>query len=324
MASRVVHPNAMVEGEWVGPWRIIQKLGSGSYGAVYKVECEGGFFALKLALRRAVSDDENQTDARIRKELACLVRIHHPNVVRLHAFGCWPHPIEGYPYLLMDYVRGATIREWAEQRGPTVRMALHLIDRVALALDAVHREGVVHRDLKPSNILVREDNDEPVLVDFGSGDHVLAPSITTNTLSPGTPHYRSPEALRFWRQNCHTPGVRYIFRTTDEVYSLGVALYELLTGRPPFPPELPWEVLNLQIEGGLTRPPASLDRRIAPAVSALIMRMISKRPEERPQSGQEIHEQIQAMMDSVGPALENRVRVRTPDVATTEPEAGPT
>jgi serine/threonine-protein kinase len=324
MASRVVHPIALVEGEWVGPWRIVQKLGSGSYGAVYKVECEGDFFALKLALRRAGSQDENQTDARLRKELACLVRIHHPNVVKLHAFGCWPHPIEGYPYLLMDHVPGVTIRQWAEQRVPTVRMALHLFDRVALALDAVHREGVVHRDLKPSNILVREDDDEPVLVDFGSGDHVLAPPITTNTLSPGTPHYRSPEALRFCRENCHTPGVRYIFRTTDEVYSLGVALYEMLTGRPPFQPELPWEVLNLQIESRLPLAPASFDRRIAPAVSALVMRLISKRPEDRPQSGQEMHEAIQEVMGSVGPALENRVLVCTPGLATTEPGGGPT
>jgi len=318
MASWVVHPSSLVAGEWVGPWRIVGKLGSGAFGAVYKVECEGDLFALKLALRRAESEDAHHTDARLRKELACLVRLHHPNVVRLHAFGCWPHPTRGYPYLLMDYVKGLTIQRWTEQRVPTLRMALHVFDRLALALDAVHHEGVVHRDLKASNILVREQDDEPVLVDFGSGDHPQAPRITTASLSPGTPHYRSPEAMRFWRENFHTPGVRYMYRATDEIYALGVALYEVLTGRPPFSPELPWEVLNLQIECRMPKPPASFDRRIPTAVSALVMRLLAKRPEDRPQSGQQVHEALQEVMDTVGSALEARVLVRTPDLITTE------
>ncbi|HEX8703893.1 MAG TPA: serine/threonine-protein kinase [Myxococcaceae bacterium] len=318
MASRVVHPSCLVAGEWVGPWLVVKKLGSGAFGAVYKVECEGDFFALKLALRRPESGDANHTDARLQKELACLVRIHHPNVVRIHAFGGWPHPTKGYHYLLMDYVEGLTMQRWTEQRVPTIRMALHVFDRLALALDSVHREGVVHRDLKATNILVREQDDEPVLVDFGSGDHAGAPRITTDSLSPGTPHYRSPEAIRFWRENFHTHGVRYMFRETDEIYSLGVALYEVLTGRPPFSPLLPWEVLNLHIEGRVPLPPRSFDERIPPAVSALVMRMLAKRPEDRPQSGQQVHEEIQAVMDTEGSALEGRVLVRTPDLITTE------
>jgi serine/threonine protein kinase len=318
MASRVVHPSSLVAGEWVGPWRIVGRLGSGSYGVVYKVECEGEFFALKLALRRVESGDTNRTDARLRKELGCLVRIDHPNVVRIHAFGCWPHPTRDYHYLLMDYVQGLTIQRWTEQKVPTIRMALHVFDGLALALDAVHREGVLHRDLKPTNILVRECDDEPMLVDFGSGDHTEAPRITTAALSPGTPHYRSPESMRFCRENFNTPGVRYMFRATDEIYSLGVALYEVLTGRPPFSPVLPWEVLCLQIEGVIPLPPRSFDARIPPAVSALVMRMLAKRPEDRPQSGQQVHEEIQELMGTVGSALEGRVIVRTPDLITTE------
>jgi serine/threonine-protein kinase len=318
--AAVVHPSTLVAGEWVGPWHIVQRLGSGSFGTVYKVECEGDHFALKFSLRRAESDelDMNRTDARLRKELACLVRVQHPNVVRLHAFGCWPHPTRGYHYLLMDYVQGTTIQRWTEQKVPTIRQALHVFDRLALALDAVHGEGVVHRDLKASNILIRESDDEPVLVDFGSGDHAHGAPITTGPLSPGTPHYRSPEALRFLRENFHTPGVRYMFRATDELYSLGVALYEVLTGRPPFSPQLPWEILNAQIESRVPLAPADFDKRIPSAVSALVMRLLAKRPEDRPQSGQQLHEEIQVLMDTVGSALEGRVLVRTPDLITTE------
>ena len=141
MASRVVHPSTLVAGEWVGPWRIVGRLGTGAFGTVYKVECEGDYFALKLALRRAESGDMNRTDARLRRELACLVRIDHPNVVRIHAFGCWPHPLKGYHYLLMDYVQGHTLQQWTEQKVPTIRMALHVFDRLALALDAVAPGG---------------------------------------------------------------------------------------------------------------------------------------------------------------------------------------
>src|SRR5687768_9010759 len=118
MAARAVHPSVLVAGEWVGAWQIVGRLGVGSFGSVYKVECEGEHFALKFSLRRAESDDPNLTDARLRKELACLVRLQHPNVVRIHAFGCWPHPTRGYHYLLMDYVQGATIQRWTRQTVP--------------------------------------------------------------------------------------------------------------------------------------------------------------------------------------------------------------
>ena len=102
--------------------------------------------------------------------------------------------------------------------------------------------------------------------------------------------------MRFWRENFHTPGARYMFRATDEIYALGVALYEVLTGRPPFSLELPWEVLNLQIECRMPPPPASFDPRIPPAVSALVMRLLAKRPEDRPQSGQQVHQALQEVM----------------------------
>jgi serine/threonine protein kinase len=319
MVARAVHPSVLVAGEWVGAWHILGRLGSGGFGSVYKVECEGEFFALKFGLRRAESEDGNMTDARLRKELACLMRIQHSNVVRIHAFGCWPHPIKGYPYLLMDYVEGFTIQRWTEEKQPTIREALHLFDRLALALDAVHQAGVVHRDLKAANILVREADDEPVLVDFGSGDYPQSRPITQGVLAPGTPHYRSPEALRFQRENLYSPGSRYIFSATDELYSLGVALYEVLTGRPPFSPQLPWEVLNAQIEGRVPVAPCDIEKRIPVPVSQLVMRLLSKRPQDRPQSGQQLHEEIQKLMDTVGPPLEGKVFVRTPDVITTEP-----
>ncbi|MDY7232016.1 serine/threonine protein kinase [Hyalangium rubrum] len=320
MAERVVHPSTLVPGEWVGAWQIVGKLGSGSFGAVYKVECEGEAFALKFSLRRQESgeDDLNQTDARLRKELACLLRIQHPNVVRLHAFGCWPHPTKGYRYLLMDYVAGKPLARWARDEVPSIRRVLQVFDKLALTLEAIHRAGVSHRDLKSANILVRTRDEEPVLVDFGSGDHTQGKPITEGPLPPGTPHYRSPEALRFQREYMRAPGVRYAFRATDELYALGVALYEVLTGRPPFSPQLPREVLNAEIEWKDPPPPLAYDARVPVAVSDLVMRLLEKRPEDRPQSGQQLHEELQAVLTPASPGLEEKVVVRPPDLITTE------
>lgn len=322
MVARMVHPSTLVPGEQVGAWRIVGKLGSGSFGAVYKVECEGEMFALKFALRRQESgaEDRNMTDARLRKEMACLIRVQHPNVVRMHAFGCWPHPIRDYRYLLLDYVDGKNVTRWAQKEAPSVRRVLRVFGSLALALDAIHRAGVVHRDVKGANILVRARDEAPILLDFSSGDYAqgLPMPITQWPLPPGTPHYRSPESLRFQQENERVPGARYVFRPTDELYALGVALYEVLSGRLPFSPNLPREVLDAEIVWKVPLEPAFFDEKMSPAVSKLVMRLLEKNPEERPQSGQQLHEEIQALLAAADPALEHKVLVRPLDLITTE------
>ncbi len=320
MPEYVAHPGYLSAGDKVGDWIIRKRLGAGSFGAVYQVEYEGESFALKFSVRHPESGDVLQTGLRLRKELACLLQIQHPNIVKTYAYGRWPHPSQGYPYLLMEHVEGQTLYDWSLKAEPTFRRVIVLFSKLALAVDALDHEHLRHRDLKCTNILVRSSNEEPVVVDFGAADYLQGVRLTIGPLPPGTPHYRSPESLRFHRLHSGDPKAHYAFRVTDDLYSLGVVLYEVLAGRLPFLTELPREVLNVEIEFKVPHPPTFFDERIPQPLSELVMKMLAKRPEMRPQSGRALYEELQALLRDGGSALEEKILARPLDLVTTERE----
>jgi len=280
-----VYPEALGPGTEVGTWRVVERLGVGGFGAVYRVEDmarPGEFYALKLALRPG--------DERAEREVTLLmVKTVHPNVVRFHACGRWPHPQTGYLYFVMDWVDGRPLDTWAEEVNPTFRELAQAAGKVALAFHALHGAGVLHRDVKPVHILIRESDAEPVLIDFGIGDYAGAATITEQTVPPGTLHVRSPESVRFHRENHGRPGARYAYQPTDDLYALGVSLYRAVTGHYPFPPHLPPDMLYLAIEGARPPIPADFNRRTPRALSDVIMRLLAKKPQERYSTGAELH-----------------------------------
>ncbi|WP_224247453.1 serine/threonine-protein kinase [Hyalangium gracile] len=274
-------PSNLPPGTSIQAWRVVAKLGQGSYGAVYHVQLEGQDFALKIAHHRAGSADTARTDARIRRELACLSLVNHPHIVRVWSHGRWSNPREGFFFLVEDYVEGYTLAEWMEHAQPTFRQVAALMESVADALEVPHKQGIFHRDLKPSNILVRKKDDAPVITDFSVGDHPLAEDLTEGPIPPGTRRYRSPEALRFERQHPHPPEARYAFQVTDELFALGATLYDILTD--PLPtgrhPRLP---LN---NDALPPPsPIKVNPRVPPALSDLTMALLDPNPHLRPPS----------------------------------------
>ncbi|MFL5347847.1 MAG: serine/threonine protein kinase [Hyalangium sp.] len=282
-------PTNLPPGTSIHGWRVVKKLGQGGYGVLYLVELGGYFFALKMAQHRADSGDTAHTDARIRRELSCLSLVHHPHIVRVWSHGYWPHPQEGFLFLVEDYVEGYTLAEWAEHTHPTFRQVVALLEPVADALETAHQIGIFHRDLKPSNILVRQRDHGPVITDFSVGDHPLAEELTEGPVPPGTRRYRSPEALKFERQHLHQPEARYRFQATDELFALGATLYDLLTD--PLPtgrhPRLP---LNND-----TLPPPSpikVNPRVPPALSDLIMALLDPNPRARPPSAGALHRMV--------------------------------
>lgn len=291
-----VSPEALAPGTEVNGWRILAPLGGGGFGAAYRVESTvhpGEFFALKIA--RQLGDE------RLGREIALLMtRALHPHVVRLHGCGRWPHPATGYLYFVMDWVPGLPLHSWAETRNPTIRGAVEKLATVALALEHLHADGVLHRDLKPEHILIREPDGKPVLIDFGVGWYTGADVLTTQGMAPGTPHLRSPEAVAFWRKHGGRSGVRYAYKPTDEVYSLGVSAYRMLTGHWPFSAQLVWEELFRAIEGHVPPAPADINPRVPRAVSDVIMRMMARKPQDRFPSCAEVHVALVSSLSFAG------------------------
>ncbi|ADO76043.1 serine/threonine protein kinase [Stigmatella aurantiaca] len=315
--SVLSHPFQLQPDMMVGPWRIVARLGSGGFGAVFRVEWGGEFFALKFAVHGPDSQDPNRTDGRARRELACLLITSHPHVVRVWGHGRWPHPRTGYHYVVMDYVEGPTLTGWVRQQQPTLRQVLVLFDTLARTLDSLHAQDIHHRDLKGSNILVRAVDNAPLLVDFGAGDHADSTPLTEGPLPPGTPHLRTPEALRFLREQYSNPLARYTSTPSDDLYALGGTLYEVLSGVPPFPPHLPREVLIHQIETQMPAPPDALNPLIPSAVSELVQRLLAKDPKHRPPSGWALHEEFEALLKNEHLALDFAL-APSPEAATTE------
>jgi WD40 repeat protein/serine/threonine protein kinase len=262
----------------VGPVRQVirgyelrEHLGRGSYGSVYRAyqPVIGRDVAIKVILPKYA----NQPDfiRRFEVEAQLVARLEHPHIVPLYDY--WREP-DG-AYLVMRLMRAGSLRD-ALQRGPWhVETAIHLVDQIAAALTTAHRQGVVHRDIKPGNILL-DDAGNAYLSDFGiaalaepfanAGRHASLPVKERPT---GTPEYVSPEMAQ---------GTEVTLRA--DIYSLGVVLYELLTGRHPFP-DLPLAVL-LQRHLHDPLPPATSARPdLPPAVDDVIQVATSKDPEAR-------------------------------------------
>ncbi len=271
-AMQDLAPASLPPGTEVGSWRVLERRGRGNYGAVYRVESVDGSgpFALKLAT--------HPVDPRFDREAELLARIRHSGVPRLHAHGLWPHPAGPFPFLVMEWVEGQPLYDWGLEQHPTSRQVLRLLAQVARALDATHSVDAVHRDVKGDNVLVRVSDGEAILTDFGAGHFRGAPTLTAPPLPPGTPPYRSPEAVRFqWDYRSH-PTAHYAAQPADDVYALGVTAYRLVTGTYPPPPR------GTGAEEGDVAPllpPRLRNPAVCGELDALILHMLADPPEER-------------------------------------------
>jgi len=217
-------------GDRIGPYELLEPLGSGGFGTVWKARRREPFEQLVAIKIVKPGMDSEAVLARFAQERQTLARMEHPGIARVLDGGMTPR---GRPYFVMELVEGAPITEWCDARRFPIGERVALLAEVADAVQHAHAKGVIHRDLKPSNILVSDGEDgrpRPRVIDFGIakalvGDGEGQATLTELGQTLGTPAYMSPEQADLDGGDVDT---------RSDVYGLGAVLFELLAGQPPF------------------------------------------------------------------------------------------
>ncbi|MCP3956876.1 MAG: tetratricopeptide repeat protein [bacterium] len=306
----------------IGPYRVVELLGRGGMGAVYRATRQDDFekdVAIKLVQRDLIKE---AVVRRFLNERQILARLEHPSIAQLLDGGTTE---DGRPYLVMEYVHGEPIDEYCDDHALSVRQRLKLFVKVCSPLAFAHRNLVVHRDLKPGNILITDEG-EPKLLDFGiakllASEEAMLGDLTQGSEQPMTPRYASPEQVK-----------RQPITTASDIHALGSLLYKLLTGRLPCElescrfGEIPWRICEQEP----TRPsvavgreekakttagmrhwtpesvsrtregdPKRLRRRLAGDVDAIVLKALRKEPHRRYGSVEQLAADIQRHLDGL-------------------------
>ncbi|MEQ8787621.1 MAG: serine/threonine-protein kinase [Pirellulaceae bacterium] len=275
-----------------GRYRLIRPLGTGGMGSVYLAEDTLLERRVALKLPQFHGDAESELVTRFYREAKAAAALRHANLCAVYDVG----EVNGVHFLTMEYIEGCSLAdELAGGRCFTDRESLRLVRTIALALQNAHQKGVVHRDIKPANIMI-DRHGEPTITDFGlarrlEGD---ATQLTRAGEILGTPAYMPPEQIR---------GDLEKLGPASDIYSLGVVLYELLTGQKPFRGTLV-KVLEQIVASD---PPPMSDHRdsVAPEVEAICRKMMARQLENRYES-----------MEAVAAAIRNALPAADPPTAT--------
>jgi eukaryotic-like serine/threonine-protein kinase len=294
----------LAEGSVVdGRYRVLGRIGSGGMADVWLAEDTHlqRRVALKVLHRRFAQDREFVE--RFRREAESAAGLQHPNIVSVYDRGEY----EGTYYIAMRYVEGPTLKELID-RGLEPPEAVGLVRQMLEGAGFAHRHGIVHRDFKPQNVIV-DGEGQAVVTDFGIARAGVSEITQTGSVM-GTPHYLSPEQA----QGLEVTSV-------SDLYSIGVILYEALTGRVPFEGESAVAVAMKQVSQTPQRP-SSINPRVSPALDAAVMRALEKDPGERFQSADAFIAALDAAMKEPAPGGGTAAFAPLPPVvATPEEEA---
>ena len=252
-------------GRVFGPYRIVAPLGEGGMASVYKAyqPSVDRYVALKILPSRLVQDPEFL--GRFRQEAKVLASLQHPHILPVHDFG----ESDGFTYIVMPFVSAGTLAALLHGQPLPLDEIRRVMSQVGDALDCAHARGLVHRDVKPSNILM-DERGNCLLADFGIAKILEGTQKFTRTGGiVGTPAYMSPEQ-----------GLGNPLDGRSDVYSLGVVLYEMATGRPPFKAETPMAIVIKHINDPLPLP-RSVNPQLPEAVERVILKALHKRPADR-------------------------------------------
>ncbi|NWF69609.1 MAG: protein kinase [Chloroflexi bacterium] len=252
-------------GRTLGSYRIVEKIGMGGMATVYKAFDPNTerHVAIKILPEQYAHDAEFYE--RFRREAKAIAKLEHLHILPVHAYG----EEDNIAYLVMRYMPTGTLSERIRQGAMPYSEISRLLRQIAGALDHAHEQNILHRDVKPSNVLLDEKGNA-YLTDFGLARMMETGSDLTGSNMLGTPQYMSPEQCQ---------GRRDLTPATD-IYSLGVVLYEMVTGRTPFQAETPLAVIHMQLSEPLPAP-RSLRSDVPESVENVIYKALAKQPESR-------------------------------------------
>lgn len=241
-------------------YEIVEKIGGGGMALVYKAKCRllNRFVAIKILRSEFINDEEFIN--KFRRESQAAASLSHPNIVNIYDVGVE----DNIYYIVMEYIRGKTLKELIREKGKfTVKETLDFAIKIADALHHAHENHIVHRDIKPHNILVTEDGRVKV-TDFGIARAATASTVTNTSNVIGSVHYFSPEQARGG----------YTDEKSD-IYSLGIVMYEMVTGRLPFEGDSPITVALKHIQEEI-EPPSSIVSDVPQNIENIIMKCVQK------------------------------------------------
>lgn len=266
-------------------YRIVEFLGAGGMGTVYKAQDPrlNRFVALKF-IRDTNTRPGSDLTQRFNREARAQASIDHEHICKIYEVG----EADNRPYISMQYIEGVTLTRARDQM--TLPHKVKVIKQVAEALHAAHRHGLIHRDVKPGNIMVEQMPDggwRPYVLDFGLADEIQATGGMLSGAREGTPAFMSPEQAR---------GEMQLLDRRTDVYSLGATLYDLLTGQPPFGKGSNEEIL-LSLLVAEPRPIRQIKRSIPDDLEKIVIKCLEKDPAERYESAKALADDLQRYLD---------------------------
>jgi serine/threonine protein kinase len=300
-----IDPRNLPPGTVVDGYTLTGKLGGGGMGEIYRARRGQEEFALKLQGERLTEAMDpvkrEELEARSRREAAVLLSLSHPNILAIIGSGRWPDR-GGYLYLITELVAGETLDSWHERKRPSLRQLTRVFERVADALDYMHRAGIFHRDLKDPNVLVREDA-TPVVIDLGIARSAAAYTLTRVGAVIGTTTHLSPGVCRYLvSDKSHA----YRFGAHDDLHALGFMLYERLTGTPPFRQrsDVEWPEFDYyrQVMEHVPAAPRDVLAAVPEVLSALTMRLLAKTPAASYPNASALQEALEQALLSAPPS----------------------
>ncbi|MDO5715122.1 MAG: Stk1 family PASTA domain-containing Ser/Thr kinase [Tissierellia bacterium] len=250
-------------------YEILEKIGTGGMGNVYKAHCKRLDRIVAIKILKLQYNDDNNFIRKFKRESLAAASISHPNIVSIYDVGSEAIDGELCHYIVMEYIDGKTLKEIINDEGRlSEKRALNYCIQIAEALKVAHSKHIVHRDIKAQNIMVTRD-DRVKVTDFGIARVADNTTVTATNAVMGSVHYFSPEQAK---------GAKVDNRS--DIYSLGIVLYEMLTGTLPFDADNPVSVALMQVQSNMPRPSETV-RSLDPEIDELVLKMTRKDPNKR-------------------------------------------